>query len=233
MPKARRTWIALTLLATVLGACAYKGGVDNPVIRKATWFSYVAGDDLADLCKPGGLPRYRFVYNAVYAEQVRAYDLQRLRPGDGATLVINVFGGGGVMSAPVNILEPMSPWAARSAEVKLSEAEYLALIRAVEADGFGKPAPAGLTVPSWEFYWAVSACADGQFHFNVFLHPTPEFERLTFPGRLFAADKVDVAINKARPINAAEKRLRQGGETNNDFDLRVGSNGRLGTLTLF
>jgi hypothetical protein len=230
---ALRTWlVALAALAGV-GACAYKGGVDNPVIRKATWFSYVAGDDLLDLCKPGGLPRYRFVYNAVYAEQVRAYDLQRLRQGDGATLVINVFGGGGVMSAPVNILEPMSPWAAKSAEVKLSEDEYLALIRTLEADGFGKPAPAGLTLPSWEFYWSVSACAGGNYHFNAWLHPTPEFERLTFPARLFALDKVDVPINKSRPINAAEKRLRQGGETNNDFDLRIGSNGRLGHLALF
>lgn len=227
------TWAALSASALVLAACAYKGGVDNPVIRKATWFSYVAGDDVLDLCRPGGLARYRFVYNAIYAEQVRAYDLQRLRPGDGATMVINVFGGGGVMSNPVNILEPMSPWAAKSVEVKLSEADYLALIRTLEADGFGQPVKKGETLPSWAFYWTVSACANGQYHFNAWQHPSPEFDRLTFPARLFAVDKVDVPINKVRPINAAEKRLRQGGETNNDFDLRIGSDGRLGHLTLF
>jgi hypothetical protein len=117
--------------------------------------------------------------------------------------------------------------------VKLSEDEYLALIRALEADGFGKPAPAGLTLPSWEFYWAVSACAGGSYHFNAWLHPNADFERLAFPARLFAADKVDVPINNPRPINAAEKRLRQGNETVSDFDLRIGADGRLGHLALF
>jgi len=42
--------------------------------RELAWFGYLVDDDIRDACR-AGLDRDRFVYTAVYTEQVRAYDL--------------------------------------------------------------------------------------------------------------------------------------------------------------
>ena len=63
------------LWAVGLSACTYQGHIDEPVTVKATWYSYLAGDDIRQTCVPNGLPRYRLVYNGRYEEQLRSYDL--------------------------------------------------------------------------------------------------------------------------------------------------------------
>lgn len=70
--------IAFTTLALFgLAACTtFDGTTDNPVERSLTWFSYVGGDDIRAACTPDGPDQFRFVYNAVYERQIRAYDLR-------------------------------------------------------------------------------------------------------------------------------------------------------------
>ena len=53
-------------------------GEDQPVIRKFTWFSYIGADDIREKCKYSSNPQYRFVYNGVYNEQVRTYDIYQV-----------------------------------------------------------------------------------------------------------------------------------------------------------
>ncbi|MBI3707745.1 MAG: hypothetical protein HY246_08715 [Proteobacteria bacterium] len=222
------------LAAIALAGCAYRGGVENPIIRKATWFSYLGGDDIRRQCVPGEPARYRLVYNAMWEQQVRTYDLRRVGPGNGAVLSTLVFGGGGSV-ASFSPTDPTAPWRGQTAERRLPEADYLALIQAIDASGFGAPSPEGLVLPSWGFYWAVAACADGRFHFNAWLHPSDRFAAIRFADLLFTDDGSGVAVNEPRPLNEALYRIPPAGsyDPNSAFELRVGENGLSGTLALF
>jgi hypothetical protein len=229
---------AALLVTLVLAGCTYReGGVANPVTRKFQYFSYLGGDDIRRDCIPGAPARYRFVYNAQYDEHVRAYDLRRIGPGRGAVMTVQVFGGGGNLAAGFNPLDPTGPWRSQSAEVQLDEETYLRLIRAVEASGFGEPPPKGLSLPSWGFYWAVAACANGQFHYNAWLYPSERFDRIQFDQVLFALDRTGVPVHPPRPLNEAEYRLRSGAQitdpTYAPFEVKVGEEGLVGNAALF
>ena len=41
-------------------------------------------------------------------------------------------------------------------------------------------------------------------YFHAWLHPSPEFEALQFPGFLFARDGTGIAVNPPRRLDAAE-----------------------------
>lgn len=217
----------------VAAGCSYQpGGVGSPITRKFQYFSYLGGDDIRRDCVAGAPARYRLVYNGNYDEQVRAYDLRRSVSGSGATLNTQVFGGGGNLAAGFNPLDPTGPWRAKSAQVQLDEASYLQLVRAVEASGFGEPAPSGLSLPSWGFYWAVAACANGQFHYNAWLYPSSRYDRIQFDKILMARDTTGVALNPPRRVNEAEYRLASGADRNDPtlstFEVKVGDNGLVG-----
>ncbi len=234
-------WRALpAIFAVVVGlaGCAYRdGGIGSPITRKFQYFSYLGGDDIRRACADGGPARYRLVYNGVWDEQVRAYDLRRSADGTGATLEAHVFGGVGNLAAGFNPLDPTGPWRGVSAQKQLDEDTYRTLIRAIEASGFGEPAPSGISLPSWGFYWVVSACAGGRYHFNAWLYPSERFDRITFDRPLFAADGTGVPVNPPRPLNQAEKSLASNADRNDPtishFEMEVGENGLVGNVTLF
>jgi hypothetical protein len=223
---------ALTVLLTATGCSYQEGGVGSPITRKFQYFSYLGGDDIRRDCIPGAPARYRFVYNANYDEQVRTYDLRRNATGAGATMATQVFGGGGNLASGFNPLDPTGPWRGQSAQVQLDETAYLQLIRAVEASGFGEPSPKGLSLPSWGFYWAAAACANGQFHYNAWLYPRGRFDRIQCDKILFASDRTGIAVNPPRRQNEAEYRLTSGAYRNDPtistFDVKVGENGLVG-----
>lgn len=226
-PVIVRAIFALPLL--LLAGCLYAGGVESPVARRLNWFSYVAGDDIKRGCTADAPAQYRLVYNASWYEQVRAYDLRRSATGEGAMLWTHVFGGGGDMSR-FNLSDPAAPWRGESGEVRLDEARYLELIRAIEASGFGGPSPDGTRLQSWDFYWVVSACAGGRFHFNAWLHPSDRFGAISFDKLLFARDGTGVRPNPPRRLDQAQERARldQAGEYT--FELVVGQDGLRGRL---
>jgi hypothetical protein len=228
---------ALAVLVVAAGCSYREGGIGSPLTRKFQYFSYLGGDDIRRDCVAGAPARYRFVYNANYNEQVRAYDLRRGATGTGATLATQVFGGGGNLAAGFNPLDPTGPWRGQSAQVQLDEAAYLQLIRAVEASGFGEPAPDGLSLPSWGFYWVVAACANGQFHYKAWLYPSDRFDRVQFDKVLLANDRTGIAMNPPRRQNEAEYRLASGAYRNDPtlstFEVRVGQNGLVGNAAPF
>src|SRR5262245_5338565 len=72
-----------------LGQTRYEPKVDNPLTRSFYWFRYVPGTDIRERCTAGGLNHVRLVYNAIWNEQVRAYDVS-LQGANGANLVTRV-----------------------------------------------------------------------------------------------------------------------------------------------
>ena len=191
-----RWWLAVGLVA--LAGCAYQGS-DNPLARKFTWFSYLNGDDIRAACGPGAPEKIRAVYNAVYTEQVRAYDITAERGGYRLTARVTEPAELGRLFAgpPGDIL---APWRATIAKTDLGQRQFAGLKRALGRGGALGPAPAGLELPSHGFYWTLAACTGGRFQFSAFLWPSPEFGAQRFAELLFSWDRTGVAVNKPRKV---------------------------------
>ncbi len=243
--KYRTLWLGVVRLgisglAILLAACTYSGGIGDPVTRKLSWFSYVGADDIQAKCTPTSPDQYRLVYNANWNEQVRAYDLrQSVIQNGGAMLFTEVFGGYGADVAKFSLSDPVAPARGSSGTVRLSQDQFLELVRAIDSSGFGQPAPEGLRLESWDFYWVVAACRGGQFHFNAWRYPSDRYDAISFDKLLFAADGTGVPVNPPRHIDSAEQSyLSQSQyprfkETGYSFELMVGKNGLANRLPLF
>ena len=222
--------------AVVVVAGCNTGDISNPIARKLNWFHYVAGESLRDNCRPGALDQYRLVYNADWNEQVRAYDLRASALNDGtAILFTQIFGGYGSNVSSFTLNDPFAPARGSSGQVRLTPDQYRGIVQALDASGFGQPAPKGLRLDSYDYYWVVSGCVNGQFHFNAWRSPSPGFAALQFPPLLFAADGTGIPPNPPRPVNTAEQysqtefpRSRSYGGTPYTFQLIVGENGLAG-----
>lgn len=226
--------LGLTLGLVILAGCAYRGGIDRPITLKATWFSYLNGDDIRAACTPGAEPWYRLVYNGAYDEQLRAYEVVGDGAG-GAHLVARVQGGRGLDLTKLSLGDPQAMARWTKARDRLDPAGLGALEAALEASGAFEAAPAGLWLASEQFYWIVALCRGGRFHFNAWLYPSEGYARLRFPGALLRYDGTGIAVNPPRKVVAIVRNRREpkwnGSPTN--FDLTIGENGLAGQVTLF
>ena len=227
----RRGFVLILPLA--LSACAY-AGAEDPVSRKLSWYSYLDAADIRESCAPGAPARYRFVYNAIYVEQVRAYDLTEVPGGGRHPMRVRVFGPAYVakfrLAEPLDIL---APWWGEAATAWLDDGDLARLGEAMTADGAFAGAPTSLRLHSDAFHWIVAACRGGRFRFNAYLWPDSRFERARFPELLFAWDPVSVPVNVPRPAEALEI---HGGTDRDDvyqFEVEVGENGLAGRAPLF
>lgn len=194
---------AAVIAAAGLAACASQGPTDNPVRRALTWDRYVGGDDLARACAPsgqnGGQPaKYRLVYNARQDDQQRSYDITAL-PDGGAMMEARVLGRG--LLNNILISDPLRPWNGEQALYRLNPTEFAQLKQAITATGFEAPAPKGSFLRGDTFYWAASACREGNFHFNAWAWPSPEFDHMAVP-LLRAVAPFDKTVEK--PIEPYE-----------------------------
>lgn len=226
-------WTTILAAGLLLAACAYRGGIDEPLTRRATWFSYLDGGDIRDTCAPGAVDRYRLVYNGRYQEQLRSYEVT----GDGA--------GGAILVAralaqatltELRLDDLLAPWRWRRAEARLSPADMAAFESALQDSGFFAAPPDGLRLNSWEFYWVASGCRNGRFEFSAWVHPSARWNALAFPDLLFARDETGVPVNPPRPLPASERfgpaggREERGAETR--FSLQVDGKGLGGLMAL-
>jgi hypothetical protein len=198
--------IGLMLLAA---GCAYRGG-DDPISRKFTWFSYLNGDDIRAACKTDGTPRYRFVYNGVYVQQVRTYDITPDPATGGHRLKVRVIGPTRVDSVtiedPVKTLSTdplaiLAPGAGEIQEVSLIRRDLDDLDRALARSGFFRPAPSFLRLTSEDFYWIGTACLGGRLAFNAYRWPSPEFTNAAFPDVLLTLDPTGIPVNPPRDLS--------------------------------
>jgi hypothetical protein len=224
------------LLCAGLAACTYRGDIDSPATIKATWFSYLNGDDIRAACGEGGGRRYRLIYNADYDEQLRSYEVTGDGAG-GATLVSRVLGPSGLVVNRVRLSDPLA-WARWTRAVtELTPDEMARLDRALEESGAFGPAPEGLQMFSKETYWVSNLCRDGTFYFNAWRFPSDRYAAITFDELLFALDETGVAVRApvAVPVGASARagvpRRQESDDTRgNFFNVKVGENGLTGRL---
>lgn len=204
-----RGFVLLGAALLLLGACvAREGGINDPIQRNFQWFSFVGGDDIRARCVSGAPDRYRFVFNAVWEEQVRVYELERLPGGQGAQFGVTVIRG-----AP-NLLQAYlidSPAVGSTrAQTRLTEQEYRDLVRSVDQAGFARMPANGMRLQSYDFYWLVNACTGGRWHLNAWRRQDPGFERLGFDRLLFGHDRTGIAVNPTRVIDPAQRLIQHG-----------------------
>ena len=120
-------WGLLAALTTLLG-CAYDGGIDNPVVRKVEWFSYLDGADIRTYCVENAPDRYRLVYNARYDEQLRSYELTADGAG-GAAMTARAMQKRGDLTE-ITLNDVLAPWRWEKVERSLSPAEFQAFGKA-------------------------------------------------------------------------------------------------------
>lgn len=217
------------LIFGLLGACAYTGGIDQPVTIKVTWFSYLNGDDIRAACKPGSQDWYRLVYNGNYDEQIRSYEVVGGDAG-GAYYKARVINGGGLDLTRLSLTDLQSPGRWTTSQDWLNDGQLSTLQEALGASGAFSPAPAGLRLPSEQFYWISGACRDGVFYFHAWLYPSPGFANLRFPNLLLGYDGTGLKVNPPRETPRLERtrRIIKGEGTSIHFDLDVVEYGLIG-----
>ncbi len=226
--------LCLGLGLAVLAGCAYRGEIDDPVTIKATWFSYLNGDDIRAACVPGAEPWYRLVYNGAYDEQLRAYEVAGEGAG-GALFTARVMTGRGLNVTNISLADLTAVGGWTKAQDRLSPSELAEFEgRLEDSDAFG-PTPAGLRLASEQFYWIASLCRDGRFHFNAWRYRSARYDRLSFPAGLLDHDRTGIAVNPPREdagvVLARNKIARDDGRR--AFSLTVAENGLAGHITLF
>jgi hypothetical protein len=227
-------WLAAVLALAVAapGALAQRADrkVEQPIVRSFNWFSYVAGDDIRAACGRDGRNRLRLVYNAIYDEQVRAYELF-LQPDGSAGMTVGVLADQGDLSN-LSIAEPgdvTRPWRMRQGQRLLAPAEVAELTALLnESAAFGPPR-AGLRLPDVDFWWTVASCREGRWGFQAYHYPTDGFRNVRFAAKLFALDPVPVKVNPPRKLVPAELRKDWNAPPNhmraNRWTLTVGTDG--------
>ena len=235
MKKAMAAALGLTLAITP-AAWAQRPDrtVEQPIVRSLNWFSYVASEDIRAACRPGSRNRVRLIYNALWEEQVRTYELF-LQPDGTAGLNVGVLVDQGsatnVSSITIGELgDATSPWRMRRGQRLLSAADTGELMGLLQSSNAFGPPRDGLRLPDNDFWWTVASCRNGVWGFQAYHYPTDRFTNVRFAEKLFALDNVGVAVNRPRNLEPAELRrdpimLRPGRERADRWMLVVGKDG--------
>ena len=217
-------------------ACAYRGDIDNPATIKATWLSYLNGDDMRAACVEGAPLQYRLVYNADYDQQLRSYEVTGAQSNDGsaggARLTVRVLGESGVVVNEMTFEDPLAFTRWQRSEAPLGSSVVERLNAALEASGAFEPAPTGLQLFSKETYWISNLCRDGVFYFNAWRYPSDRFEAISFDALLFALDETGVPVREPVAVRVgtsaklnAPRRQESDDTRGNYFNVKVGDNG--------
>ncbi len=201
----------LLVLFVVTGCTTYTGSADNPLARSFTWFSYVAGDDIKAACTSESRDHFRFVYNANYEQQIRAYDLKGVEGG--ADFVARARNESGNV-ARLSFSNPLGPWELDRSQTRLSNTQAAELITALDRDAAAAPPAAGQQLASNTYYWIVAGCSAGSFRVWAFDQGKVNLPELAFAKILRAHDQTGVAFRPAKPVE---------GFADNAFYIRINS----------
>lgn len=190
-----KRYCTAVLALSALVSCSYHGGdIGDPLVRKTQWFSFVDGEDIRAACAVGTPDRFRLVYNAVYDEQVRIYEVDSLR----RLLVIRVIAQGD--ASRLSSEDPAGPWRAQQEKVQLDQPTYDRLVDSFRQGGMFAAPAVGLELPSRSYYWTAAICRDGAYGLTAWKYPSAAFDAMGFDKFLFALDPSPVPPRFAGPV---------------------------------
>lgn len=240
-----RKLIQLGLGFLILGGCAYHQGqqydINNPIVRKTGWFSYLDGNDIRESCASGGAERYRLVYNGQYDQQLRSYEIYVGQDGGGILNARALNNGGTAFN--ISLSNPFAPWAWHESQAKLTPADVAQFRDLLTASGYGAAAPQGLLLQSRDFYWIATGCQGGVFHFYAWNNRPQSmapagFTPIKFQDFVLKRDQTGVAFRPAHVTTPLERTQFRGGggdgqTPNPTFTLTVKGDGIGGLLNAF
>ncbi|MEX0583283.1 MAG: hypothetical protein WD185_06400 [Sneathiella sp.] len=216
----------VTCLATVLAACTADGGTSNQVFRPFQWFSYANGDDIRENCAPGRNARYRMIYNAIYDQQVRSYDILQIATSSSATQTTRAFRGGisvdWLLGSVGSGLD-----GTHESKVVISLDDLIAIEQALIASGFEKPAIDGQILHSDSFYWIAMVCRDGNFKYYAWNDENADVAKLPFREVLSKGDETGVPfLEPYVPVTFSRtSRYYNGRQGSTYFTFQIDDNG--------
>ena len=200
--------------ALLLAGCAYQAtgnqgaglGIDNPVERRFTWFSYLDAADIRNSCAAGGPDQLRLVYNGQFPDQVRAYDILG---GAKPVMTARARGASGnLLNMSFDTLEGLfGPWNFRQSQATLSPAEWAELNELLRRSGYATTVQDGLRLHSMDFYWLVAGCEGGKFHYNGWAarSSTTPLGNVRFLEFLLKRDQTGIAYRPPHNVTYIEK----------------------------
>ncbi len=181
------------LAAVVLSACASGGPEDNPITRSFKWYSYLGADDIRAGCVAGAPDRMRFVYNGVWQEQVRTYDVTATPQG--ARQESRVVGQGNIAS--IDVLDPFGIWRGPHVDTALDPAAFADLQAAFDRAHAGpRLKPRGF-LRSDGYYWVAAECRSGRYRFAAWTTDESDVNALPFVAPLLRQDLTEVPFRRA------------------------------------
>jgi hypothetical protein len=173
--------VAIGLAAPTLAAPTMAQAIaSDPISRTFRWPDILAGNDIRRACGPGAPERWRFVYNAIYSEQVRSYDV------GGGTVETRVFDRLGIGYMTTFSLAEFIQGALSIAPISPEELRRLAA--AWETDLPKAVKPIG-HLRADRFFWTSAGCRDGRFVFAAFAYPPDGSTPFAFPLELARFDR--------------------------------------------
>jgi hypothetical protein len=189
-------WFAVALLTFVLAGCAAQGPATNTFVMRYQWLNYIQGEDIKALCEPGATARVRLIYNAIFTEEVRTYDLTAVDQGATSMATRRWTGESAITLRGGSFEGSMAP---QEGEAYIGPADTQAIVAALDASGFYAPPPEGLVLRSDDFFWAGSACIDGVF--MVQAYPKERFADIMFAGLLAQFDPIQDPLPEPRDLD--------------------------------
>jgi hypothetical protein len=228
------SWMLLAGAAITLAACTYRGQIDQPYTLKATWYSYVNGDDIRKRC--ANIQDHwevRLIYNADYDRQVRTYHVVPDGVG-GADVTARASAPDAGNLRRLTLRDPLAAWRWESSRTRLDPERRAELDAALAAAGAYERAPAGIRLESWGSYWVSIACKDGAVAFNAWAYPSERYAGPQLRQIVRPLDDTGVAfIGPIEPSFEDQLARRKSKSGQVDFLLETGRNGLAGTLTPF
>lgn len=235
-PDARPLGVrALALLALgLLAGCTTSGEIANPAERRATWISFISGEDIAAACDAGGRERYRLTYYADRDIQVRIYDIDP-NAGPAPQLRARILQVAASTWFPWPVFaDPSRPFRPYDAVSTLTPDQMSAIRDDLAENGLGtQPPPIDRKLASHSYFWLAAGCRNGEFSFQVWEYPDESFRSLRFPEILFDADATGIEVvpppedGERRTYNAFMGRTgdNQPGDGRTRYNLRVDPRG--------
>lgn len=181
---------AIALLA--LAGCTAAGIAGDPLTRTFQWGDVMAGNDIRRACGPGAPDRWRFIYNGVYAEQVRVYEIE-----DGG-LEARVFDRPNLANLGGVAFDQFMRGA--STRTPITREDLGRIVGVWERD-LPKAVRPGDHLRSDRFFWTTAACRGGRFAAAAFNYPADASSPFAFPAELARFDQTGRPFNPPRPID--------------------------------
>jgi len=183
---------ALAFAALTLASCTGSGVANDPISRAFQWYGTLAADDIRRSCAPGAPEQWRFIYNGVYTEQVRVYEIR------GGMVETRVFDRLNILNLDLNTADQFMGGARSANPITPEDQQKVAATWQADLAVAAKP---GEHLRSDRFYWTTAACRDGKFTFAAFLYPNTGGPAFAFPGELIRYDTTGKQVNRPRTFD--------------------------------